>query len=145
ITPHQCLYLRYRSIEDWQEKQDILRCNPDFHGKPRYDCVLINTNPVTFGRIIALFSCCKPGKIQHDIALIRILQPAAWKPKTKWDGCKVFEEKESEFFLIKYFTRGCHFIPTFDGSDKRYYLNDLVDGDAFLRFFLQEQLSQSRI
>ncbi|KIJ49008.1 hypothetical protein M422DRAFT_246784, partial [Sphaerobolus stellatus SS14] len=35
ITAYQCLYLRYRSIEDWQEKQDVLRCNQDFHGQPR--------------------------------------------------------------------------------------------------------------
>ncbi|KIJ28811.1 hypothetical protein M422DRAFT_269862 [Sphaerobolus stellatus SS14] len=145
ITAYQCLYLRYRSIEDWQEKQDVLRCNQDFHGQPRYDCILINTNPVTFGRIIALFSCHGPGKIRHDIAFIRILRPSSRKPKTKWEGCKVFEEKEFDFFLMKYLIRGCHFVPTFDGSDKRYYLNDLVDGDAFLRFFLEERLSQSRI
>ncbi|KIJ31648.1 hypothetical protein M422DRAFT_266678 [Sphaerobolus stellatus SS14] len=62
IVPYQCLYLRYRSLENWQEKQDILRCNAEFHGQPRYDCVLINTNPVTYGRIRALFSCFGPGK-----------------------------------------------------------------------------------
>ncbi|KIJ54948.1 hypothetical protein M422DRAFT_153273 [Sphaerobolus stellatus SS14] len=147
ITPYQCLYLSYRSVEDWQEKRDTLRCNPDFHGKPRYDCVVINTNPVTFGRILALFSSYGPGpaKMRHDIALIRKLQPSSWKPKTEWDGSKVFEEKDVDFFLLKYFIRGCHFIPTFDGSGKRFYLNDLVDGDAFLRFFLDEQLSQSQI
>ncbi|KIJ32951.1 hypothetical protein M422DRAFT_183772, partial [Sphaerobolus stellatus SS14] len=145
ITAYQCLYLRYRSIEDWQEEQDVLRCNQEFHGQPRYDCVLINTNPVTFRRIIVLFSCNGPGKTRHDITFIWILRPSSWKPKTKWEGCKVFEEKEFDFFLMKYLIRGCHFAPTFDGSNKRYYLNDLVDGDAFLRFFLEERLSQSRI
>ncbi|KIJ29756.1 hypothetical protein M422DRAFT_188008, partial [Sphaerobolus stellatus SS14] len=30
IVPYQCLYLRYRSLENWQEKQDILRCNAEF-------------------------------------------------------------------------------------------------------------------
>jgi len=31
IYPYQCLYLRYRSLEDWVEKQDILRCNPKIY------------------------------------------------------------------------------------------------------------------
>ncbi|KIJ52403.1 hypothetical protein M422DRAFT_156634, partial [Sphaerobolus stellatus SS14] len=145
IKPYQCLYLRYRSTEDWQEKKDILRCNPDFYGQPRYDCVLINTNPVTFGKILALFSYYGRAKVRHDIAFIRLLRPCSWKPKTKWDGCTVYEEKECDFFLLKYLIRGCHFIPTFNETNKRYYLNDLVDGDAFLRFFLQEWLSQSKL
>ena len=145
MVPYQCLYLRYRSQENWQEQQDILRCNPDFHGHPWYDCVLINTNPLSFGRIQALFSCFGPGNIRHDIALIQTLRPSAWRPRTKWEGCQIFEEKEFDFFLIKYLIRGCHFIPIVDGSTRRYCLNDLVDGDACIRFFLEERLSQSQI
>ncbi|KIJ23362.1 hypothetical protein M422DRAFT_276077 [Sphaerobolus stellatus SS14] len=147
ITPYQCLYLHYCSMEDWQEKRDILCCNPKFHGNPQYDCVLINTNPITFGRIIALFSCHEPGKsdIQQDIALNQNLQPSSWKPKTKWEGYKVFKEKDFDFFLMKYFIRGCHFIPAFGTSNKCYYLNDMADGDTFLCFFLQERLSQSQL
>ncbi|KIJ33453.1 hypothetical protein M422DRAFT_264557 [Sphaerobolus stellatus SS14] len=45
ITPYQCLYLTYMSLEDWREKRDILHCDPSFHNRPRYDCVVINTNP----------------------------------------------------------------------------------------------------
>ncbi|KIJ40757.1 hypothetical protein M422DRAFT_256168 [Sphaerobolus stellatus SS14] len=34
ITPYQCLYLTYMSLEDWREKRDILRCNPSFYDTP---------------------------------------------------------------------------------------------------------------
>ncbi|KIJ31105.1 hypothetical protein M422DRAFT_267313 [Sphaerobolus stellatus SS14] len=55
LTPYQCLYLNYRSLEDWREKRDILRCNPNFYGEPRFDCVVINTAPISFGRLQAIF------------------------------------------------------------------------------------------
>ncbi|KIJ48583.1 hypothetical protein M422DRAFT_162395 [Sphaerobolus stellatus SS14] len=145
INRYQCIYLRYRSLENWEEKQDILRCNPDFYNKPRHDCIVINTDPISFGRIYALFSCQSPSKTRHDIALIGKFQATKWKPKTRWDGCKVFEEKGYDFVLIKYFIRGCHMVPAFENSGKVYYLNDLVDGDAFLLFFLEERLSQSEL
>ncbi|KAF8585398.1 hypothetical protein K439DRAFT_1615941 [Ramaria rubella] len=135
ITPYQCIYLNYRSLEDWTVKQDILRCNPCFHGRERYDCVVINTEPMTFGRLQYVFSCEDSSGKQSDLALIRILHPSAWIPATKWEGCTVVEEKNYRFVMLKYLLRGCHMIPTFEKKVGRYYLNDLVDGDAFLRFF----------
>ncbi|KIJ34459.1 hypothetical protein M422DRAFT_263422 [Sphaerobolus stellatus SS14] len=38
-------------------------------------------------------------------ALIKQLRPNTWKPRTKWEGCKVFEEKEYDFFFVKYLIR----------------------------------------
>ncbi|KAF8584136.1 hypothetical protein K439DRAFT_1616926 [Ramaria rubella] len=130
ITPYQCIYLNYRSLEDWTVKQDILRCNPCFHD-------LINTEPMTFGRLQFVFSCEDSSGKRSDLALIRILHPSAWIPTTKWEGCTVVEEKNYRFVMLKYLLRGCHMIPTFEKKVGRYYLNDLVDGDAFLRFFFK--------
>ncbi|KAF8574636.1 hypothetical protein K439DRAFT_1548472, partial [Ramaria rubella] len=53
----------------------------------------------------------------------------------KWEGCTVVEEKDYRFVMLKYLLCGCHMIPTFEKKVGRYYLNDLVDGDAFLCFF----------
>ncbi|KAF8578339.1 hypothetical protein K439DRAFT_1529313 [Ramaria rubella] len=127
-TPYQCIYLNYRSLEDWTVKQDILRCNPCFHSRECYDCVVINTEPMTFSS----------GK-WSDLALIRILHPSAWIPATKWGGCTVVEEKNYHFVMLKYLLCGCHMILTFSKVGW-YYLNDLVDSDAFLRFFLNDRL-----
>ncbi|KAF8582945.1 hypothetical protein K439DRAFT_1349884, partial [Ramaria rubella] len=135
ITLYQCIYLNYRSLEDWTVKQDILRCNLCFYGRERYDCVVINTEPMTSGRLQYVFSCEDSSGKRSDLALIRILHPSAWIPATKWEGCTVVEEKNYRFVMLKYLLRGCHMIPTFEKKVGRYYLNDLVDGDAFLRFF----------
>jgi len=44
-------------MKDWREKQAILRCNPDFHNNPQYDCVVINTALITFARLQFIFKC----------------------------------------------------------------------------------------
>ncbi|KIJ24432.1 hypothetical protein M422DRAFT_194668 [Sphaerobolus stellatus SS14] len=136
ITPYQCLYLKYMSMEDWREKIDILRCNPSFHNRPRYDCVVVNTNPITFARLEFIFTCEDSSSRRCDVALVRMFKNSRWWLRTKWEGCRVLEEKNYEFVFLKYLIRGCHMIPTFEKEDGAYYLNDLVDSDAFLRLFL---------
>ncbi|KIJ30269.1 hypothetical protein M422DRAFT_268237 [Sphaerobolus stellatus SS14] len=93
IAPYQFLYLRYRSIEDWQEKEDIFRCNPDFHRQPRYDCVLLNTNPVTFGRILALFSCYGLQKFGMTSHLFGYYVPANENRKPNGMGVRYMKRK----------------------------------------------------
>ncbi|KIJ24430.1 hypothetical protein M422DRAFT_274777 [Sphaerobolus stellatus SS14] len=137
IAPYQCLYLTYMSLEDWREKRDILRCNPSFYDRPRYDCVVVNMNPVTFARLEFIFTCQDTSKRQYDIALVHMLEASKWRPNTKWEGCRVLEEKGLyQFILLKYLIRGCHLIPATDKGTGKYYLNDLVDSDAFVWFLL---------
>ncbi|KIJ30780.1 hypothetical protein M422DRAFT_267613 [Sphaerobolus stellatus SS14] len=136
-TPYQCLYLTSMSLEDWREKRDILRCNPSFYDRPRYDCVVINTSPVTFVRLEFIFTCQGTSKRQYDTALVHMLEASKWRPNTEWEGCRVLEEKGLyQFILLKYIIRGCHLIPATDKGTGKYYLIDLVDSDAFVRFYL---------
>ncbi|KIJ35381.1 hypothetical protein M422DRAFT_133116, partial [Sphaerobolus stellatus SS14] len=67
-----------------------------------------------------------------DIALVRNHEYSKWRPRTKWEGCTVSEEKSYTFVLLKYLIRGCHLIPAFEKDEGKYYLNDLVDSDAFV-------------
>ncbi|KAJ7044327.1 hypothetical protein C8F04DRAFT_942289 [Mycena alexandri] len=39
IRPFKCARNTYQSFEDWRGLRDIVRCNPCFHGRPRYDCI----------------------------------------------------------------------------------------------------------
>jgi hypothetical protein len=127
-------------MEDWREQRDILRCSSNFHGHPRYDCVAINTVPISFGRLKAVLKC-RGGNGKHVIVtLVTQFNPSRWKPQTKWDGCQVFEEKGHRFVLPDYLVRGVLMMPAFEKSGKIFYLNDIVDNDAFLRFYLQDRL-----
>ncbi|KAJ7229876.1 hypothetical protein GGX14DRAFT_553380 [Mycena pura] len=62
-----CVHLHYTSAEDWMDKVDLMRCNPDFgtNGDERFDCVNVNLDPNTldFARLLYLFRCCIPGMI----------------------------------------------------------------------------------
>ncbi|KAJ7850593.1 hypothetical protein B0H13DRAFT_1644426, partial [Mycena leptocephala] len=124
---------------NWTEQTDILRCNPNFHNNPRYDHVLVNQNDsdidLTVAHLVELLRCQLPDESAHDIAVVRMLKPSKWVPKTKWAGFRVFEEKKSlDFILAKYLIRGAHMIPVFDANKPSLtFLNDLIDGDMFLR------------
>ena len=55
------LKVNYESCVDWKTTTDYLRCNPRFHGRERYDCVLIHTidhqnnGKLTFARLQFMF------------------------------------------------------------------------------------------
>ncbi|KIJ58811.1 hypothetical protein HYDPIDRAFT_33775 [Hydnomerulius pinastri MD-312] len=136
IRPFKCLYLTYQSQVDWKEGRDILRCNPVFHGEPRYDCVLVNTElgDLSPARLRGLYRCSLSSAATFDVALVNTFRPSSWQPKTKWCGAKVFEQSSVDAFIpIKYLIRGVHMIKAFGTKEGRFFLNDLVDGDIFLR------------
>jgi len=74
VKRHRYLRLRYQSCVDWTKQTDILRCNPKFHGTPRYDYVLVyDEADLMFGHFIELLRCQLPDKSIHDIALVHML------------------------------------------------------------------------
>ncbi|KAJ7929009.1 hypothetical protein B0H13DRAFT_2248102 [Mycena leptocephala] len=137
IKPHRCIQLKYQSCVNWTEETDILRCNPNFHGNPRYDHALVNDKPedLTVAHLVELLRCQLPDESVHDIAVVRMLKKSNWTPKTKWAGCWVYDEKKSlDLVLVKYLIRGAHMIPVSDANKPSLtYFNDLIDGDMFVR------------
>jgi hypothetical protein len=119
------------------ECHDILRCNPDFHQRKRYDCVIINTDsPGTMvARLRSLLWCrLSSGKV-IDVALIHTFTGTKWKPNTIWDNVQIcLEARESSFVLMEYAVRGVVLCPASIHSDPRlHYIIDTVDGDMYLR------------
>ena len=133
MIPFKCLYLHYQSLENWHVLRDIAQCSPSFHNRPRYDCVIINTEPATYARLNLVFRCFLDSGDFHDMALVQQFKSSTWTPKTPWKNCQVYEEKGFGFVLLKYVIHACHMIPTFGGKQGHYFLNDLIDKDMFLR------------
>jgi hypothetical protein len=123
-------------MEDWTETRDILRCNPDFHQRERYDCVIVNDNSpgTTVVRLRSLLRCrLSSGKV-IDMALVHAFTRNNWKPYTMWDNCQILaEDKESSFVLMDYIVRGALLCPVFNSDARFHYIIDTVDGDMFLR------------
>ncbi|EGO31125.1 hypothetical protein SERLADRAFT_432782 [Serpula lacrymans var. lacrymans S7.9] len=136
IRKYQCIYLKYQSHEDWSEGRDILRCNPNFNKESRFDCVLINTDtsePVP-ARLQTVFRCFLQSS-SFDIVSVKIFKPSNGIPRTRWSGALLYDEaRDFKLVMAKSLIRGAHMIEAFDLKEGRFYLNDLIDGDMFLRF-----------
>ncbi|KAJ7633731.1 hypothetical protein B0H17DRAFT_1023714 [Mycena rosella] len=137
IQPCKCAHLTYQSFEDWRGLEDIVRCNPSFHGSERYDSVLFNSDSpgMSFARISALLRCTLESKRQFDVALVHEFRQNKWKPRTAWAGCQVHEEaKEYSLLLMDYVIRGALLTRApVVGKGNLHFLVDTVDPDMFLR------------
>ncbi|KAJ7827364.1 hypothetical protein B0H14DRAFT_3720925 [Mycena olivaceomarginata] len=128
IRPFKCAHITYQSLEDWRGLRDIVRRNPSFHGHPRYDSVLFNSDSpdMAFARLHSPLRCTLESKHQFNVALVRQYHRRNWKPRTEWAGCQVREEvPEYSFLLTDYVIRAALLTPV-PG-------NDAVDTDMFLR------------
>ncbi|KAF8804429.1 hypothetical protein BYT27DRAFT_7106963 [Phlegmacium glaucopus] len=134
---YKCVVLKYQSLEDWTEGTDFMRCNPKFHGRKRFDCVIIHDDApkLSVARLCDLFRCWLPSGNTLDIALIHRLSSSKWKPKTMWDGCRVLDEEiDTTLVQMDYLLRGALVCPVSDrAEEKSHYFMDSVDPDIFLR------------
>jgi hypothetical protein len=137
VQRYKCVTLKYQSKVDWTEARDILRCNSDFHGQPRFDCVVIHDDApgITCARLQSLIRCWLPSGKVVDFAIIHGFTRSGWKPRTLWKGCRVLDEDEmSSIVQMDYLLRGALMCPVSGKDDERaHYLIDTVDPDMFLR------------
>lgn len=133
-------------MADWSLKTDYLRCNENFYGNPRYDCVLVNnsdTGPY-FARILLLFTC----QIEAQEYPIAVVQPFGNVYKhlrrkridTDFELLRVRQNfrADRQFVSVHTFIRGAVLIPsgdiTNDGFPSRdFFVFDVLDPDMFLR------------
>ncbi|KAJ7221503.1 hypothetical protein GGX14DRAFT_669953 [Mycena pura] len=137
IRQFQCLYISYQSQEDWRPARDIIRCNASFHGRERFDCLLVNmTDPgLHFARVQALIRTKLPSGREFDAAIVRMFETSRWKPRTKWAGCQIRDEsKDYTILSLDYVVRGALMAPvSLAANEPSHYLVDTVDADIFLR------------
>ena len=123
---------------DWDVKKDYLRCNPRFHGRPRYDFAVVDLpRGQVFAQLVFVF-VCQVGERNYRLALIQPLEKmtrASTKSIDKglsiyrwhiqaWERCKVIS--------LDCIVRGAVLVedPKFKGD---YFVIDALDGDMFLR------------
>ena len=144
MTVYRCVYLRYRSMEDWREFRDVLCRNSNRYSRPRYDCALVNTtdgaDDLTVVRLCGLYCQCQLNGRgdEEDVALVKYFKKLSYKPHTMWRGCLAMEkEKDYEFMLLKHPLRGAHMIPVFNHPlsepTNTFFFNDVVDNDMYIR------------
>jgi hypothetical protein len=136
IHTFKLAHLRYQSYDDFRWCKDIVRCNPLFHGAPRFDSVIAeDAADFRYGRLELLFRVETRSGVAHELALVTTYKSNAWKPRTVWDGCTVIEPGKAKIVSLAYLARAALVVDTnlLNPTGERFYLDDLIDNDMFLR------------
>ncbi|TFK20456.1 hypothetical protein FA15DRAFT_646974 [Coprinopsis marcescibilis] len=162
LTSNSCIQafkrldVLFESKETWLSETNLLRCNPEFYGEPRYDAVIIQQDAgIMFARLLRLFvvfPTAEDKDISHGTPLALILP---------YNGAVTQSQRKKDLDLEFYHVRGtpqahpeivsAHTIiqgavltHTYDSSDTRsYFVFDVLDADMFLR--VQELLNANRM
>ncbi|KAJ6604050.1 hypothetical protein B0H10DRAFT_1821582, partial [Mycena sp. CBHHK59/15] len=111
---------------DWNSGRDILRCNPKFHGRPRYDSVIYEAHDddLAMGQLELVFRCHLPHKVTLDLALIQPYRKSSWAPRTRTD-CPIREWSPGSLFItMEHITRGALLCPIFGAPREVFYVMD---------------------
>ncbi|KAF8127384.1 hypothetical protein EV363DRAFT_1401113 [Boletus edulis] len=140
LREHMYLKVHYESRMDWRQSTDYLRCNPEFHGKPRYDSVVFQVSPedVTFARLVLMFSCSVPPFGTYDFALVCPLTADIAPSRRPFDEAlrlkrvKARPRTASMFIPIRSIVRGALLYPDPKHKDE-FFVRNNIDGDMLLR------------
>ncbi|KAJ7236320.1 hypothetical protein C8J57DRAFT_1088249 [Mycena rebaudengoi] len=135
IEACKVLYVEFQSQVDWNIGRDILRCNPEFHGRRRYDSVIYEAHgdDLAMGQLELVFHCHLPCKVTLDLAMIQPYRKSTWAAKTHTD-CPMHEWTSSCIFIaLQHVTCGALLCPIFGAPREIFYVIDCVDEDMFLR------------
>ncbi|KAJ7062402.1 hypothetical protein C8F01DRAFT_1219937 [Mycena amicta] len=137
IIPHANLKVHFKSLDNWTDADDILRCSPSFFGHERYDAVLVKTaTGDIFARLVFLFTCDVDGK-QLPFALIQAMDVPTGQRTAKDERLGFYRVREkarrqSEFISTHSIICGALLAPDFE-KPGNYLAVDLVDTDMFFR------------
>ncbi|KAG1788983.1 uncharacterized protein HD556DRAFT_1433910 [Suillus plorans] len=137
ITGYKYLQVNYESMVNWHQCRDLLRCNPEFFGSPRYDCVMVQTNNQPFfARLIFMFGC-SIGETNLSLALIHPYDVGI-SVRSKHDTelglwhVRAKPRSSPEFISVRSIIRGAA-LASDPGRQGDYFVIDTVDADMFLR------------
>ncbi|KAG1739543.1 hypothetical protein EDB19DRAFT_1928076 [Suillus lakei] len=139
ICEYRYLKVHYESTVDWKQVTDYLRCNPSFHGHPRYDCALIQLTPErsVFAKLILMFKCHLPDIGSFDFALVQpYTAGTGFSRRTDRDfkltRVKAAPRANSIFVPLASFIRGAVLYPD-PVHQGEFTVVDHIDSDMFLR------------
>ncbi|KAI5988874.1 hypothetical protein F5J12DRAFT_898070 [Pisolithus orientalis] len=139
IREYQYLKVQYASMVDWEVAVNYLRCNPSFHGQPRYDGALIQLSETktAFVRLIFMFTCkVAVFKDTFQFALVQLLTAGTGVCRLDQDlrlvRVKAVSRAASIFIPVKLIIRGALLYPD-PSHHGEFLVVEHTDGDMFLR------------
>jgi hypothetical protein len=138
LLEYRYLKVSFTSKITWQLETNILRCNPKFNNKPRYDHILV-ANPngsVLFAQLIFMFTTSNDNRTDPWV-LIHPYDTEVGRPTPLERDFQLFRihakaRGSSRFISANSIIRGVVVVPTYT-KDSEYFVFDLLDGDLFMR------------
>ena len=136
IIPYHSCWVTYDCQETGSKQIDLFCTTSCWQGGgPRYDCVLVqgsSRSSVFFARVLGLFSVTHHDKTYS----LGILQPFTQKHRNKITGhieLVEISQERYELCFVNSIIRAVHILPP-TPKNNHFVVQDLVDGDAYLRF-----------
>ncbi|KAI6155453.1 hypothetical protein BKA82DRAFT_4326665 [Pisolithus tinctorius] len=139
IREYRYLKVQYASMVDWEVAVNYLRCNPSFHGRPRYNGTLIQLSETktAFVRLIFMFTCkVAVFKDTFQFALVQPLTAGTGVRRLDQDlrlvRVKAVSRAASIFIPVRSIIQGAllYLDPSHHGE---FLVVEHTDGDMFLR------------
>ena len=117
--------MNYESLVTWKLSTDNLHCSPKFHGRPRYDAVIVQTtNGIIFAHLICIFSY-KFEEKDYTVALIQACDAPIGRLLRKdidlgFSRVRSRPRESSELVSVDSIIRGAVMVPSFD-KDGEYF------------------------
>ena len=141
---HAYLKVNYASEVDWKWATDYLRCNPLFHGHPRYDCALVQLteHSTAFVRLIFVFKCTIMNS-EFKFALVQPYTAGIGSQRRldrdlKLTCVRAVPWSQPIFILVDSIIRGALLYPD-PTNHGGFIVVDHIDGDLFLRTMSMRQ------
>ncbi|KAI9428775.1 hypothetical protein H4582DRAFT_2091022 [Lactarius indigo] len=137
ITEYRSMKVCYESKVDWEQYLDYLYCSPNFHGRKRYDFViLMTTEGFIFAELKFIFTV-SVAEDKYPICLVCPLDASTGPPRAKEKDLRLRRlraRRSMEFFFAQSIVRGAPLIQDFNKHGD-YLVMDVVDhtGDLFIR------------
>ncbi|KAF7289198.1 hypothetical protein MIND_01381000 [Mycena indigotica] len=115
ISPYGFVKVHFKSLDDWMDTTDYLRCSPNFHGWPRYDAVFVQTTTgVVIMRLVYVFAFEAKQKT-FPFALVQPLDAKVVNPPAKdkllgLHRIRAKPRRSTEFISVHSIIRGTNFF-----------------------------------
>ena len=121
---------------NWQNTEDLLRCNESFFHQPRYDHILfMDRGGFFFAKLLSLFQF-QAGTQSHSLALVQVYSrpPGNIRRKDRELGLYRVQVRSNRYAIIALDSIGRGALLVEDANIQGdYFVVDTVDGDMFLR------------
>ena len=126
---------------DWRLTTDLLRANPDFHNRPRYDYVIIQASDteIMFAQILYIFGITLNNTEMH-VALVLPFDETPDRQHRERDQTLRFarvqarHRSKATFIHVESIVRGAVLVKDFEAEHgDEYIVMDVLDADLWWR------------